>query len=180
MVRDFHGVSIHSIQDYGVEQRLTGPKTSIGYAWSLPLARRPRFHLQIAERGLRGFAKGLKEAFSSSERVWNQLYMHQIASGDARFDQRFNVYTDHPEAALAVLPASGLIELLLQCTEVDLVTLDDQVRFADPMQKNLMSMLGGTLGATAIGGNVGKALELQIPVHDLIAQILATTYQACA
>src|ERR1051325_2905905 len=95
MVRDFYGMPIHSLQEYSVESSLTSTKTSISYTWSLPLPRPLRFQLQIADKSLRGFTKGLKEAFSSSERVWHQLYPHQVATGNAEIDARFNVYTDH-------------------------------------------------------------------------------------
>jgi hypothetical protein len=180
MVRDFYGLPIHSVQEYSVESGLTSTKTSMSYAWSLPLQQPARFHLQIAEKSLRGFAKGVKEAFSSSERVWNQQYPHEVKSGDPQFDGRFFVYSDNPQAAYAALQAPALRQVLLQCTEVDLTVYPDQLRFADPLQKNIMAAMGGTFGAMSMGTNPSKMMELTIPVHDHMAHVLATTYQACA
>ena len=180
MVRNFHDMPIHSLQESTVESGLTSTTTSISYTWSLPLPRPLRFQLQIAEKSLRGFAKGVKEAFSSSERVWDQLYPFQVTTGNAEFDARFNVYSDQPQAAQMAVHSSGLMPLLLRCTEVDLATTGDHIRFSDPMQKNITGVMGGTLGVMAMAANVGKMMELQIPVHELMAQVLATTYQACA
>jgi hypothetical protein len=124
MVRDFHGLPIHSVQEYVVETGLTSSKTSTRYAWSVPLQQPARFHLQIAEKSLRGLAKGVKAAFSSSERVWNQQYPHEVTSGDPQFDGRFFVYADDPQAAYAALQAPALRQVLLQCTEVDLTVCE--------------------------------------------------------
>jgi hypothetical protein len=180
MVRDFHGLPIHSVQEYTVESGLTSTKTSTSYAWSLPLSKPPRFHLQVADKSLRGFAKGVKEVFSNSERVWNQQYPDEVQSGDPQFDGRFHVYSDHPQAAHAVLQTPALRQLLLQCAEVDLTVYPDQIRFADPIQKNIGAVMGGTLGAMSMATNPAKMMELTIPIHDHMAQLLATTYQACA
>ena len=176
MVRNFHGMPVHNTQDY----KVCGNSISMSYAWSVPLPGPPRFHLQIAEKSLRGFRKGMKEAFSNSERVWNQQYEHAVQSGEPQFDARFNVYSDNPPAAQAALQDPSLRQLLMQCTEVDLTVYPDQIRYADPNQKNISAVMGGMVGAMSMATNPAKMMELTIPVHDHLAQVLATTYQACA
>lgn len=59
--------------------------------------------------------------------------------------------------------------MLLQCAQVDLWTDGQRVAFADPMQKNMNSALGG------VGFDIAKRLEMSAPVHDRIAEILAAT-----
>jgi hypothetical protein len=78
------------------------------------------------------------------------------------------------------LQAPGLKELLLGCVEVDLCVYPDRVVFGDPMQKNMRGGMGGTVGMMAMGGNIGNVMELSIPVHDRIAQLLGTVARACA
>ncbi len=175
MIRDFHGMPIHSVQDYSVK----GNSISMSYSWSAPLPGPPRVLVQVAEKKLRGFGKGLKEAFSNSERCWSQQYPHEVQTGNADFDRRFNVYSDNPQAAYAALQTPGLTQLISQCTEVDLTVYPDQIRFADPSQKNMMANMGGTFGAMSMATNPSKAMEMTIPVHDHLAQLIATTYQAC-
>ncbi|MEZ4362135.1 MAG: hypothetical protein R3B48_18245 [Kofleriaceae bacterium] len=180
MIRDFHGVAIHSVQQYTIETGLTSTRTSTSYTWTLPLPRPARFHLQIAEKSLRGFAKGVKEAFSSGERVWHQQYPYEVSTGDPQFDKRFNVYSDQPQAAAAALGAPHLRQMLLQCAEIDLTVYPDQIVFADPAQKNLTAAMGGMVGTMSMATNPGKMMELTIPVHDHVAQVLATVFEACA
>jgi len=180
MIRNFHGIPVHNVQEYKTETGLTGSTTSSSYGWSVPLPQQPRILLQIAEKSLRGFRKGLNEAFSNSERCWNQQYQHEVQTGDPEFDSRFNVYSDNPAAAYQALGAPGLKPLLLQCTEVDLTVYPDQIRIADPSQKNITAVMGGMVGGMALATNPAKMMELAIPIHDHMAQLLATTYQATA
>ena len=176
MMRDYHGMPIHNVMDYS----FSGNTTSMSYSWSLPLQQPPRVYLQVAEKNLRGFGKGVKEAFSNSERQWSQAYEHQVQTGDAALDGRFNIYSNDPQAAYHALSNPNLRQLLMQCTEVDLTVRQDQIRFADPNQKNVSAAMGGMLGAMAAASNPSKMMELSIPVHEHLAQLLATTYQACA
>jgi hypothetical protein len=174
LVRDFHGMAIHNVATYSV----AGSESSMAYTWSLPLAHPLRYQLQVADKNLRGLGKNVKELFSNHERVWSQRYPHRVTTGDRELDARFNIYSDQPEAALPALHALG--PLLLSCVAVDLVTTPSSITFSDPTQRNVASAMGGVFGAMMIGGDAAKHLELQIPVHDLIAKILATTHQACA
>ena len=74
----------------------------------------------------------------------------------------------------------GLKDLLFGCVEVDLAVHSGEIRFADPLQKNMSAAMGGYVGSLAMGSSVGSAMELSIPVHDRVAQLLATVHQAVA
>jgi ribosomal protein L16/L10AE len=174
MVRDFHGVPIH----WKSWSKTTTTGHSIGCNWSAEI--RSTTKIQIAEKSLSGVGKALKEAFSNSERVWEAVYPHKVASGDAELDKRFHIYCEDPAAVPRVLAAPGLRELLLGCVEVDVAVYPDEVRFADPMQKNMRAGMGGTLGQMALAGNLEKTMEVSTPVHDRIAELLATLARAAA
>jgi hypothetical protein len=53
------------------------------------------------------------------------------------------------------------------------------VYFSDPMQKNVNAGAGGMVGQMAVGLDVMKRTELMIPVHDRIAELLATVQRLC-
>ena len=56
----------------------------------------------------------------------------------------------------------------------------DSVRFSDPLQKNVTGAMGGTVGMMAMGSDMMKMMELSIPVHDRMAELLAVLARACA
>lgn len=172
MIRDFHGLPVNSVTDYSVTR--TGNKTTISQSgsWWAPLATPPRLRLQVAEKSLTGAVKALKEAFSSSQRHWHQQYPVALQSGNPELDARFLFFGDD-QNSLAVLHAPGLAELLLGCAEVDLTVHTDRVVFNDPTQKNMVAGMGGQIGNMALGADMMKRMELTIPVHDRMAQILA-------
>jgi len=180
MLRDYYGVPVHSVQDFSHRQEGRKSITTISASWFCPLGREPRILMQVADRSLSGFRKGLKEAFTSSERVWEPVYPQQVMSGDPDLDRRFQFFGHDPAAVQYALSAPGLKELLLGCAEVDLCVYPDRIVFADPVQKNMTAGMGGMLGMMAMGSNIGKTMEMTIPVHDRIAQILGTTARACA
>lgn len=178
MIRDFHGVQVHSQQTYQ-QVREPGKVTIIqSGSWWTPLPAAPRLRFQVAERSLSGAVKAIKEAFGNSARHWQQLYPHQIESGHPELDRRFLIFCEDPAATLAVLQTPGLAELLLGCTELDLAVHSDRVVLADPTQKNMTAGMGGQLGNMALGADMMKRMELTIPVHDRMAQILATVARA--
>ena len=180
MLRDYYGVPVHSVQDLSHRREGGRSITSMSASWFCPLPQQPRILLQIADRSLSGFRKGLKEAFGNSERIWEPVYPQQVASGDQDLDRRFQFFGHDPAAVQYALSAPGLKELLLGCAEVDLCVYPDRVVFSDPVQKNMTAGMGGTLGMMAMGSNMSKTMEMTIPVHDRIAQILGTTARACA
>ncbi|HWM84885.1 MAG TPA: hypothetical protein VNO33_03580 [Kofleriaceae bacterium] len=181
MLRDYHGLPVHSVQETGHRQEGGKSVSTMSASWFCPLAQAPRIRLQVAERSLTGgLRKGLAEAFTSRERVWHQAYPLAVESGDAELDRRFQFFGYDQAAVRHALSAPGLRELLLGCAEVDLVVHADRVEFADPMQKNMTAGMGGTIGMMAMGGDMTRWMEMTIPVHDRIAQLLGTAARACA
>ena len=176
MVRDFHGLAIHWVSWMKSDDK----KWSMGCSWYAVLAQPPRSRVQISDKSLSSVGKAVKEMFSNTERVWNAEYEQKVPSGDPELDKRFNVHTDDPAAAARVLAAPGLRELLLGCVEVDLIVRGNEVRFADPTQKNLRAGMGGTLGQMAMAHDMMKTMDVSIPVHERIAELLAVTARAAA
>lgn len=180
MLRDYYGVPVHSIQELSHRHEGSKSVTSMSASWFAPLPQKPRILLQVAERSLSGFRKGLKEAFSNTSRVWAPAYPQQLTSGDPELDRRFQFYGYEPVAVHHVMSTPGLKELLLGCAEVDLCVYPDRIVFADPVQKNMTAGMGGTIGMMAMGGDMTRWMEMTIPVHDRIAQLLGTAARACA
>jgi hypothetical protein len=178
MLRDFHGLPVHSVQDFK-QIREPGKVTIIqSGSWWAPLPAPPRVRIQIAERSLTGAMKSLKEAFGNSERRWQQLYPVAVASGDQELDARLLFFGDDTAQVQHVLAAPGLRELLLGSAEVDLAVHPDRVVLADPTQKNMIAGMGGQIGNMALGTDMSKRMELTIPVHDRMAQLLGTVINA--
>ena len=180
MVRDYHGLPVHSVQDYRVRREGGRTVNSTCTSWFCTLPRESRIRLQVAERSASGFGQGLREVLGAPERDWQQAYPLEVQSGDRQLDQRFRFFGFDPPAVQEALRAPGMKELLLGCAEVDLCVHPDRVVFADPGQKNMTSGMGGTIGMMAMGSNMTRWMEMTIPVHDRIAQLLATTARACA
>jgi hypothetical protein len=174
MVRDFHGLTIH----WRSWMKSDSKAWSMGCSWFVELPGTPRAHVQISDKSLSSIGKAVKEAFSNSERVWEAIYPQKVPTGDAELDGRFHFHTDNPAAVTHVLAGPGLRELLLGCVEVDLSVTDREVRFADPTQKNLRAGMGGTLGQMAMAHDLMKTMEVSIPVHERICELLAVTVRA--
>jgi hypothetical protein len=80
--------------------------------------------------------------------------------------------------ALSENPA--LIQLLSGWAELDISVTGRQAVFADPSQNNMQAAMGGMVGSMAMGFDYGKRIELGIPVHERIAELLATLARATA
>ncbi len=171
MLRDYHGLQVHSEQDYSVVRE--GNKVTISRSASWWAPAQPRIRLQIAERSLTGAFKAVKEALGRSQRHWQQLYPVQVTTGDPELDGRFLFFGVEQNEVLHVLQAPGLKALLLGCVEVDLTVHADRVVFADPTQKNMSAGMGGYVGNLAMGTDMKKRMELTIPVHDRMAELLS-------
>jgi len=55
---------------------------------------------------------------------------------------------------------------------------DQRVVCADPTQTNMTAARGGQIGNMAMGFDMTKRMELTIPAHDRMAQILALVASA--
>jgi hypothetical protein len=177
LVRDYYGVAVYHSQYMGPAKDRKNVNVR-SCDWRIRFAQPPRILWQIADASLDSLAKGVKEAFSNTKRVWSAAYPNRVQTGDPDIDKRFVVYAVDPNAARHVLATPGLRDLLLGCTEVDLCVRPDHVVFADPEQKNLTGAMGGVVGQMAAGYDFGKIFELTVPVHDKIAQLLALVARA--
>lgn len=176
MVRDFHGIPVHWIS----ASRQTDQGWSISSSWFVPLGKTPMTLVQIAEKSLSGVGKAVKEMFSNTERVWEAIYPVKVEPKDPDLAKRFHAFGESAEAVERVLAAPGLRELLLGCVEVDLVVTRSEVRFADPLQKNIRAAMGGMVGAMAMGTDLSRQMEMTIPIHDRVAELCATIARAAA
>jgi hypothetical protein len=173
-VRDFHGLPI----TYSSGMKTTNSGYQTWCFWSAPLSK-PRVLLQIADKSLSSVGKAVKEAFSNTTRHWNQEYPTAITSGDPAIDARFNIFgPDNADAVRAVLQTPGLKDMLLGCAEVDICVRENEVVYNDPSQKLTTAGAGGYVGSMAMGLDIGKRLESTYPVHEQVAQALATFARA--
>ena len=175
MIRDFHGVQVHWVQAMCQNKRRGWSSST---SWSIELESPPRVLWQIAEKSLGSAGKAVKEAFSHVTRQWEPVYSERVKTGDAELDKRFRIYGQDPQAVIAVLQTPGLKDRLLENAEVDLLVSTDGVYFNDPQNKNLHAAMGGTVGMMANAFDVNKGVDLWMPVHDRIAELLVAALQA--
>lgn len=179
MIRDFHGMPVHCVQETWTEKKDNRTHYVRSASWWTPLAAAPRIRIQIAERSLTSVGKVIKEAFSNQSRTFRQELPLTVQSGDPELDKRLVFFGVDANEVLHVLRTPGLRELLLGCAEVDLLVHNDKIVFSDPTQKNMNAGMGGTVGTMAVATDMMKTMELTIPVHDRMAQILGTVARAC-
>jgi hypothetical protein len=176
-VRSFHGLPIQFMQGSRVDDR--GYSYWCRWVASLPAPPRAPFH--VADRSLASFGKAVREAFSNTRREWHALYPHAVPTGIPAVDERFVVFGLDPNAVREVFHRNpALVAALLGCTEVDLRIDAQTAAFADPAQENINAAMGGTVGQMAIGFDYAKRLDMTLPVHDRIAEVLALAARAAA
>lgn len=177
-VRDFHGLPVEFVQYYGAGEKENSYVMSAH--WTAKTQHHSRVLWECAEKSLVGVRKAVGEMFTSGSRSYQPSYPHEFKSGDPQLDARFFFYAQDPNAAQAIVQNPHLKQLLLASTEVCLVVRPHEIFFSDPMQKNLHAGAGGTIGRMATGFDMMKSLELAIPVHDRMAELLAVTARASA
>lgn len=170
-VRDFHGIPIEFVMYYGPGDK---PSSYVMSAhWTAKTPQHMRVLWEVAEKSLVGVRKAVGEMFSNSTRTYQPSYPHEFKSGDPDLDNRFFFYAQDPNLAVNIVRDPHLKSLLLASTEVCMVVRPHEAFFSDPMQKNLLAGAGGMVGSMAAGFDVQKRLELAIPVHDRMAELLA-------
>lgn len=174
-VRSFHGLPI----EFASGMQATHRGTSLWCRWTARLARPPRIPFQIADKSLASFGKVLREAFSNTTRQWSAIYPHPVQTGIPPIDDRFVVYGADPNAVRFLFHQNpAFVALLLQCTEVDLRVEQQRAVFADPEQKNMNAAMGGMVGQMALGLDYAKRMDMSLPVHDRMAELLAMAVRA--
>lgn len=174
-VRNFHGIPVR------FEQAMvsTANGASISGSWSAPVQAPPRVPFQIADRSLSSVGKAVGEMFSNTTRNWQPRFPQPVQTGIPQLDGRFVVFGLDPNAVRHVLQQNPqLVAALLACAEVDLWVDAAGAVFADPMQKNMNAAMGGTMGNMALGFDLAKRMEMSVPVHERMSEILAMTVRA--
>ncbi|HEY2407070.1 MAG TPA: hypothetical protein VGI10_13760 [Polyangiaceae bacterium] len=180
-VRNYYGLPIHYTSSASFEQSEGKNAYVMSNAWSAELPAPPRFPIHIADKRLDSTLKAVGEAFSHKKRVFSPKCSQRVTTGIAAIDERFVVFADNPQAVQAMLAQNpSLVELLGGWAEVDVAVTANGAVFADPEQKNMQAAMGGMIGSMAMGFDYGKRTELSIPVHERVAELLATLARAAA
>jgi hypothetical protein len=176
-VRSFHGMQVRFEQAYVA----TPQGGSISGSWSTALTSPPRVPFHIADKSLSGLGKVASEMFSNTTRNWSPRFPQQVQTGIPQIDGRFVVFGFDPNAVRHILQQNpALVQALLGCAEVDLWVDQNSAVFADPMQKNMNAAMGGMVGNMALGFDIAKRMEMSIPVHERMSEILAMSVRAAA
>ncbi len=182
-VRDFHGVKIENIAKWGSSTDEHGKAVyRTSNQWDATFPQPLRFGIQIADKRLASTLHGLaSEILTRKRRVWNAHFPHQVQTGIPAIDSRFVVYASDPAWATQMLASQpALVALLDGWAELDLTVGGQRGVFADPESKNMNAAMGGTIGNMAVGFDYAKRLDLSVPVHERVAELLATAGRACA
>jgi hypothetical protein len=180
-VRDYHGLPIHYVSASGMDEREGKNVFFISNQWEAEVAAPPRVPVHIADKSLDSTLKAVGEMFSNSKRVFAPKCSQRVTTGIPDIDKKFVVFGEDPAAVQALFQKNpALVQLLSGWAEVDVSVTGQRALFADPIQKNMQAAMGGMVGNMAMGFDYGKRTELSIPVHDRVAELLATLVRATA
>jgi hypothetical protein len=121
-----------------------------------------------------GARRAVGEMFSHMRSDWEPSFP-AFQSGDPELDNRFALFANNPQHAQVVVRDPLIRERLLGLAHVCLCAHAQEVFLSDPMQKNFVAGMGGIVGQMATGLDANKQMELSIPVHERIAELLAAT-----
>ncbi len=182
-VRDFHGARIDHHASWGYDTDTDGKQFyRMSNQWDIAFPAPLRMGIQIADARLAGsLGKMVSEALTNRRRHWQPRFPHRVETGIPELDERLVVYASDPEAAKAVFASQpALVAMLRGWAELDVFVGASGGTLADPTSKNINAALGGTIGNMAVGFDYQKRLDLTVPVHDRVAELLATLGRACA
>lgn len=180
-VRNFHGLRVHYRSKTWVEQGFNKTTYYRSNQWDADLPGPPRTAIHIADKSLASVMKAVGEVFSSSKRQFTPKCSHKVQTGIAAIDDKFVVYAENPDAARQLLQQNpGIVQLLQGWAEVDVWVTPEGSCFNDPSYSNLQAAMGGMVGNMAMGFDYGKRTELTIPVHERVAELLATLIRTTA
>jgi hypothetical protein len=181
-VRDFHGMRVDHHASWGSATDENGrPVHRMSNQWDATFPQPLRFGLHIADRRLDSTLQQLaSEVLLRKRRIFQPRFPHRVETGVPSIDSRFVVYASDPDHARAVLAGQpALVALLDGWAELDVAVGGQGGSFADPELKNMNAAMGGTIGNMAVGFDYQKRLDLSIPVHDRVAELLGTLGRAC-
>jgi hypothetical protein len=178
-VRDFYGIRIHYRAHTWVEQSVGKTTYFRSSRWDADLTQAPRIPIHIANKSLASMMKKVGEALGNSKRQFTPQCSQQIVTGVPAIDDKFVVYGENAEAVRWVFQQNpGLVQLLQNWPEVDVWVTARGGCFNDPSFSNIMAAMGGSISSMAMGFDYGKRVELGIPVHERVAELLATLIRA--
>jgi hypothetical protein len=180
-VRNHHGLPVHFRSTFGYEKRAMNSVSYRSAAWTAELAVPSRVPLHIADKGLVGLVKGVKEAFSNTERHFTPKASKRITTGIESIDKNFAVWGEDEAAVRDVFVRNpALADMLQNWAELDVSVSASGAAFNDPSQSNMQAAMGGMVGNMALGFDMSKRMELSIPVHDRVADLLLALVRATA
>jgi hypothetical protein len=180
-VRDFHGVRVHYRSKTWVEKGFNKTTYYRSNQWDADVPAPPRIPIHIADKSLASMLKAAKEVFSNSTRNFTPKCSQKIITGIPSVDDKFVVYGENVDAVRHLFQQNPALPQLLQdWAEVDVWVTADGSCFNDPSYANIQAAMGGMVGNMAMGFDYGKRTELTLPVHDRVAELLATLLRATA
>jgi hypothetical protein len=180
-VRNFYGLPVHYRSKAWTEQSLGKTTHFRSNQWDADLPAPPRVPMHIVDKSLASVVRRVGEAFTNQTRNFSPKCSQKVVTGIANVDDKFVVYGENPDAVRHVLTQNpALVQLLQNWAEVDLSITGQSAVLFDPDYKNLTAAMGGTVGSMAMMFDYGKRTELSIPVHDRVAELLATLSRAAA
>lgn len=180
-VRDFYGLRVHYRSSSWTEQKLTKTTHYRSNQWDAELPAPPRVPLHIADKSLGSVTHELGEAFTNQTRNFRPKCSQRVVTGVPLIDDKYNVYGEDPAAVRDVFSRNpALVELLQGWAQMDLAIMGQSAVLFDPDYANLTQAMGGMVGGMALMFDFAKRTELAIPVHDRVAQLLATLARATA
>ena len=181
MVRNFHGVRIHQVTRNWSEKNGTTTTIYSSNQWDAEVPAPPRIPVHIADKSLASVLKTVGEAFSNSKRHFEPKCSQKVETGVPSIEDKYVVYGENPDAVRHLFQQNpGLVSLLQNWGEMDLWITARGATFNDPSSKNITAAMGGMVGSMAIGFDVNKRTDAMLPVHDRIAELLATLVRATA
>jgi len=181
LVRAYHGLTMRYQSSYETRQEGGRTTTTLSNQWLVDVPHAPRVPVHIADKRLDSTLKAVGEMFSNSKRVFTPRCSQRVTTGIPEVDAKFVVFGEDPNAVRLMFQQNpALVQMLGGWEEVDVAVTQNGGFFADPMQKNMQAAMGGTIGGMAMGFDISKRMELSIPVHDRVGDLLATLVRATA
>jgi len=180
-VRNFHGLRVHYRCQTWVKKEGTTTTYYRSNQWDADLQQAPRIPVHIADKSLASVMKKVGEAFSNSKRHFTPKCSQEVVTGVPAIDQKYVVYGESAEAVRYLFQQNpALVQLLQDWAEVDVWITASGSCFNDPSFKNMTAAMGGMVGSMAMGFDMTKRTEAGIPVHERVAELLATLARTTA
>ncbi len=180
-VRNFHGLRVHYRSKSWTEQTVSKTTHYRSNQWDADLPAPVRVPMHIADKSLASVMSKVGEAFTNQTRNFSPKCSQKVLTGIPTIDDKYVVYGENADVVRYVLSQNpALVQLLQNWAQVDLSIVGNSAVLFDPDFKNLTAAMGGMVGGMAMMFDYAKRTELGIPVHDRVAELLATLARATA